>query len=67
MNSCDFSLSNYSYTPVEDIHLEHFSIDEDREDLIPMIKRVNFSHFGGQVKLFASPWFAALDEKTMAR
>ena len=39
MNSCDFSLSNYSYAPVEgDKDLKSFSIDEDREDLIPMIK-----------------------------
>ena len=39
MNSCDFSLSNYSYTPVEnDMALKHFSIQEDKDDLIPMIK-----------------------------
>ena len=39
MNSCDFSLNHYSYTPVpSDRDLEHFSIDEDRSDLIPMIK-----------------------------
>ena len=39
MNSCDFSLSQYSYSPVEDdVNLEHFSIEEDRDDLIPMIK-----------------------------
>ena len=30
MNSCDFSLSNYSYSPVAgDKNLEHFSIEED--------------------------------------
>ena len=39
MNSCDFSLSNYSYTAVEgDTALEHFSIAHDKDDLIPMIK-----------------------------
>lgn len=39
MNSCDFSLNNYSYTPVAgDKNLEHFSIQEDKDDLIPMIK-----------------------------
>jgi len=59
MNSCDFSLSNYSYTPVEgDIHLEHFSIEEDREDLIPMIKDALATSEDG-FKLFASPWTAA--------
>jgi glucosylceramidase len=59
MNSCDFSLSNYSYTPVEDdVELAHFSIEEDRADLIPMIKdaqRISSEGF----KLFASPWTAA--------
>ncbi|MGA9239139.1 MAG: glycosyl hydrolase family 30, partial [Robiginitalea sp.] len=34
MNSCDFSLSNYSYAPLAgDVELQHFSIDEDRDDL----------------------------------
>ena len=59
MNSCDFSLSNYSYTPVEgDKNLEHFSIDEDREDLLPMIKDALATSEDG-FKLFASPWTAA--------
>ena len=36
--SCDFSLSNYTYAKVEnDMTLEHFSIEEDKLDLIPMI------------------------------
>ena len=35
MNSCDFSLNNYSYAPVaDDVNLEHFSVQEDKEDLI---------------------------------
>ena len=59
MNSCDFSLSNYSYTPVEgDKNLEHFSIDEDKDDLIPMIKDALATSEDG-FKLFASPWTAA--------
>jgi glucosylceramidase len=59
MNSCDFSLSNYSYSPVEnDINLEHFTIDEDRDDLIPMIKdAIRISEDG--FKIFASPWTSA--------
>ena len=59
MNSCDFSLKNYSYTPVEnDIELVHFSIEEDLDDLIPMIKDAqNISEDG--FKIFASPWTAA--------
>ena len=59
MNSCDFSLNNYSYTPVEnDINLEHFSIEEDKDDLIPMIKEAMAISEDG-FRLFASPWTAA--------
>ncbi len=58
MNSCDFSLSNYSYASVEDdMELEHFSIDEDRDDLIPMIKDAMAISEDG-FKIFASPWTA---------
>ena len=59
MNSCDFSLNNYSYTPIAgDTELQHFSIDEDREDLIPMIKDAMALSEDG-FRLFASPWTAA--------
>ena len=59
MNSCDFSLSNYSYSPVEnDVELKHFSIQEDKDDLIPMIKdAMKISEDGFQI--IASPWSAA--------
>jgi len=59
MNSCDFSLINYSYTPIEDdVSLEHFTIEEDMNDLIPMIKdAIAVSEDG--FKIFASPWSAA--------
>ncbi|NAS32011.1 glycosyl hydrolase family 30 [Flavobacteriaceae bacterium R38] len=59
MNSCDFSLSQYSYSPVEgDVMLEHFTIEDDMDDLIPMIKdAMSVSEDG--FKLFASPWTAA--------
>ena len=48
MNSCDFSLNNYSYSPVEDdINLDYFSVEEDINDLIPMIKdAINISEDG---------------------
>jgi len=59
MNSCDFSLTNYSYTPVKgDTNLEHFTIEEDQEDLIPMIKDALSTSEEG-FKIFASPWTAA--------
>jgi glucosylceramidase len=59
MNSCDFSLSQYSYSPVaDDIELKHFTIKDDKDDLIPMIQdalKVSKDGF----KIFASPWTAA--------
>ncbi len=59
MNSCDFSLSNYSYAPVaDDKDLEHFTIKEDMDDLIPMIKDAMAVSEDG-FKLFASPWTAS--------
>ena len=59
MNSCDFSVSNYSYTPVEgDKELEHFSIEEDKDDLIPFIKDAMAASTDG-FKIFGSPWTAA--------
>lgn len=59
MNSCDFSLSNYSYAPVPgDKDLKHFTIQEDMDDLIPMIKDAMAVSEDG-FKLFASPWTAS--------
>ncbi|MDR9417377.1 glycoside hydrolase family 30 beta sandwich domain-containing protein [Gracilimonas sp.] len=58
MNSSDFSLGNYSYAPVPgDRNLENFSIEEDRDDLIPMIKdAMKISQDG--FKIISSPWTA---------
>jgi len=58
INSCDFSLGNYSYAPVEgDKELLNFSIDEDRDDIIPMIKDAMAISEDG-FKIIASPWTA---------
>jgi glucosylceramidase len=58
INSCDFSLSNYSYAPVEgDMELDSFSIDEDRDDIIPMIKEAMAVSKDG-FKIISSPWTA---------
>ncbi len=58
MNSCDFSLRNYSYAAVEDdMLLEHFSIEEDKDDLIPFIKEAMKTSTDG-FKIMASPWTA---------
>lgn len=58
MNSCDFSLGNYSYAPVEgDVELEHFSIDEDLDDIVPMIKAAQAVSKEG-FRIISSPWTA---------
>jgi len=57
MNSCDFSLSNYSYTPTADKELKDFSIKEDMDDIIPMIKEAMTISSDG-FKIISSPWTA---------
>jgi glucosylceramidase len=58
INSCDFSLKNYAYANVEgDKNLNNFSIEEDRNDLIPMIKGAQKISKNG-FKIIASPWTA---------
>ncbi len=58
INSCDFSLSNYSYAPVEgDTELDSFSIEEDMDDIIPMIKEAQAVSSEG-FKIISSPWTA---------
>lgn len=58
INSCDFSLSNYSYDSIpNDNLLTSFSIEHDRQDIIPMIKsalKVSSDGF----KIISSPWTA---------
>jgi len=58
INSCDFSLGNYAYATVPgDKELDHFSIQEDCNDLIPLIKEaMEISEDG--FKIIASPWTA---------
>ena len=54
--SCDFSLNNYTYAPVvDDMEMESFNIEEDRDDLIPMIKEAQAISTDG-FKIISSPW-----------
>ncbi|WP_310556263.1 glycoside hydrolase family 30 protein [Flavobacterium sp.] len=54
--SCDFSLSNYTYAKVEnDLAMEHFTIEDDKEDLIPMILEAHSISKEG-FKIISSPW-----------
>ena len=56
INSCDFSLGNYAYAEVDgDVDLKHFSIDRDRQALLPMIREAS-RVAGESIKLLASPW-----------
>ncbi len=58
INSCDFSLGQYSYAPVpNDMALQHFSIKEDKEDIIPMIKDAMQVSKDG-FNIISSPWTA---------
>ncbi|WP_420315879.1 glycoside hydrolase family 30 protein [Ekhidna sp.] len=57
INSCDFSLSNYAYVEEGDTSLSSFSIDEDRDDIIPMIKDAMTISKDG-FKIISSPWTA---------
>lgn len=58
MNSCDFSLSHYSYASIEgDKELKFFTIDHDKTDLIPMIKNALATSKDG-FKIITSPWTA---------
>lgn len=58
INSCDFSLDQYSYAPIaDDMELKHFTIEADKDDIIPMIKdaqRISKDGF----KIISSPWTA---------
>jgi glucosylceramidase len=54
--SCDFSLTNYTYAPIDgDVEMKNFTIDEDRDDLIPMIKDAMAVSKEG-FNIVASPW-----------
>ncbi|MEZ4386469.1 MAG: glycoside hydrolase family 30 protein [Candidatus Krumholzibacteriia bacterium] len=58
MNSCDFSLGHYSYAPLAgDTELTSFSIAEDLDDIVPMIKGALAISTDG-FKIIASPWTA---------
>ncbi len=57
INSCDFSLSNYSYAPTPDKTLKDFSIQEDLDDIIPLIKDAMEVSKDG-FNIISSPWTA---------
>jgi glucosylceramidase len=57
INSCDFSLDHYGYVEPGDEKLETFSIDEDLDDIVPLIKDA-MAVSGSGFRIIASPWTA---------
>lgn len=56
MNSCDFALGNYAHTEVAgDVDLKHFTIDRDRQALLPFIKAAQ-KVSARPLQLLVSPW-----------
>jgi glucosylceramidase len=54
--SCDFSLSNYTYSSIEDdVEMKHFTIDHDLKDIVPMIQDAKAISKNG-FNIIASPW-----------
>ena len=55
MNSCDFALGNYAHAEVpEDLDLKHFSIERDKQALLPFVQAAQ--RVAGTLQLLASPW-----------
>jgi glucosylceramidase len=56
MNSCDFALGNYAHAATPgDVALERFSIDRDRQALLPFIQAAQ-RVAGRPLQLLVSPW-----------
>lgn len=55
INSCDFALGNYTYVEEGDATLHSFSVEHDRQQIIPMI-RTAMERAGGKMQFLASPW-----------
>jgi glucosylceramidase len=56
IGSCDFSLGNYSHVEApDDIALNSFSIERDKQALIPLIKAAQKAAIT-PIKILASPW-----------
>jgi len=56
IHSCDYAAGMYTYDDVAgDRDLEHFSIEHDRRNRLPLIKRA-MAESGGKLRLYASPW-----------
>lgn len=55
IGSCDFGLGNYAYTQDGDQDMSTFSIDHDRQYVLPMIEDAQKAK-GEPLSILASPW-----------
>lgn len=55
INSCDFSLNNYTYVKENDEDLSTFDISVENKYVIPMIKKA-YEVSDNNIRLLASPW-----------
>lgn len=66
MGATDFSVKNYTYDDLDggkiDPDLNQFSIEKDREDVLPVAKQAKTEN--KELKIFASPWSAPAWMKT---
>lgn len=56
VGASDFSFNLFSYSETEDFSLSNFSIDEDKKDVIPMLKEI--LAINPNLQIMASPWSA---------
>ena len=54
IHSCDFSTGNYTYVEDGDKDLKTFTIDHDRETILPFLKKALQKN--PKMKILASPW-----------
>jgi len=55
INSCDFSLGNYTYVNENDAELASFDISHEEQWMIPMVREAEAAR-KGRIMLLASPW-----------
>lgn len=55
INSCDFSLQNYTYVKENDKTLQTFSLEHEKTYVIPFLKKAQ-QKAQARIRLIASPW-----------
>lgn len=55
INSCDFSLENYSYVEDGDMTLDTFTLDRDEKYVLPLVRTVK-EMTNNDLSILASPW-----------